>query len=176
MREKKLMDFIQTNDNMTRHEIVQKVVNTFINSEYSDRGKGIQFWYPVEELSGEIPLYIIRPGGLRGKWNFDFKVNIEQEFNMGKGTHAEVLTDFKNKKSEDPEKFTKLLQALTKVYECNNNVDKIIQNVPKLDACFKTGADVSTLLKVIKWMFVMEDIVYWNYKGRTMLYNHIMSA
>lgn len=32
-------------------------------------------------------------------------------------------------------------------------------------------AKVDVLLKVIKWMFIMEDIVYWNYPGRSMLYN-----
>ena len=27
------------------------------------------------------------------------------------------------------------------------------------------------LLKVIKWLFIMEDIIYWHYEGRAFLYN-----
>ena len=48
MPQKKVFDFISISDRMTRHEIVQKVVNIFISNEYLYRGKGIQFWYPVE--------------------------------------------------------------------------------------------------------------------------------
>jgi len=175
MREKKFYNFILIKDETTRHEIVQKVVNIFITTEYLERGKGIQFWYPVENLSGGKQLYIIRPGGLQ-KWNFDFKVNVEPEFGMGKGTHSELLLDFTNKKNENPEKFHELLQALTKMYNCNNHIDQILQSFPSLEISFRVGAKVDTLLKVIKWMFIMEDIVYWNYKGRTKLYNYLIEA
>ena len=175
MREKKFCDFILINDEMTRHEIVQKVINIFISAEYLERGKGIQFWYPVENLPEGKQLYIIRPGGMQ-KWNFDFKVNVEPEFGMGKGTHGEVLLDFKNKKIENPEKFPELLQALTKVYNCSNDIDQVVQSIQDLQASFQTGAKIDTLLKVIKWLFIMEDIVYWNYKGRTKLYDYLMEA
>jgi hypothetical protein len=66
-----------------------------------------------------------------------------------------------------------LIKALTEVYECNNNVDQVLQEPPVLESSFKTGAKVNILLKVVKWMFIMEDIVYWNYKGRTKLYNYL---
>ncbi len=97
MPSEKVFDFISIGGNMTRHEIVQKVVNTFINTEYSDRGKGIQFWYPVENLYDGGQLYIKRPGGLQ-KWNFDFKVNVEPDFGLGKGTHAEIFGDFQKRR------------------------------------------------------------------------------
>jgi hypothetical protein len=173
MRQKKFYDFILLDDKMTRHGIVQKVVNTFISTECSDRGQGIQFWYPVENLSDNKRLFIKRPGGLQ-KWNFDFKVNVEPEFELGKGTHKEVALDFQNKKIENPQKYPELLKALTQVYNCNNDVDQILQAIPDLEPSFKTGAKANVLLKVIKWMFIMEDIVYWNYKGRTKLYDYLM--
>lgn len=176
MREKKVHNFLEITDKMARHEIVQKVVNTFIGSEWSDRGKGIQFWYPVENLADGSQLFIIRPGGLRSKWNFDFKVNIEPEYKLGKGTHNEVTLDFQNKKLEAPEKYPDLLRGLTEIYECNNAVDQVVQEIQSLGTSFHTGADVKILLKVVKWMFIMEDIVYWNYQGRTMLYSHLMKA
>jgi hypothetical protein len=173
MPQKKVFDFISISGQTTRHEIVQKVVNTFISSEYPYRGKGIQFWYPVENLSNGEQLFIKRPGGLQ-KWNFDFKVNVEQDFGLGKGTHAEVALDFQNKKIENPLKYPELLKALTEVYNCNNNIDQVLQGIPVLGASFSTGAKVDILLKVIKWMFIMEDIVYWNYKGRAKLYDYLM--
>lgn len=45
---------IEIKGSMTRHEIVQKVVNTFINTEFEQRGRGVKFWYPVEQLPSSL--------------------------------------------------------------------------------------------------------------------------
>jgi hypothetical protein len=157
---------------LSRHEIVKKVVNTFIDSEYKDKGKGVVFRYPVEDLSIGKTLYIIRP---TRKWNFDFIVEIPPECNLGKGGHKEIATDLRNKKKENPEKFKELLQSLTEVYNCSeNDVDRVLERYPNLQTAFKTGAKIDVVLKVLKWMFIMEDIIYWNYEGRAKLYNFLM--
>lgn len=67
-----------------------------------------------------------------------------------------------------------LLQILTAIYDCSeNDVDRLLENYPNLQTSFQMGAKVDVLLKVVKWMFIMEDIVYWNYKGRAKLYDAI---
>ncbi len=63
-----------------------------------------------------------------------------------------------------------------KVYNCCNDIDQLLQDVPDLENSFRTGAKADVLLKVVKWMFIMEDIVYWNYKGRAKLYNYLMET
>jgi hypothetical protein len=157
---------------LSRHEIVKKVVNTFIDSEYKDKGKGVVFRYPVEDLSIGKTLYIIRPGL---KWNFDFRVEVTPEFNLGKGTHEEIAADLRNKQSENPGKFKELLQSLAEVYNCSeNDVDCVLGKYPNLQTAFKTGAKIDVVLKVLKWMFIMEDIIYWNYEGRAKLYNFLI--
>jgi len=164
---------IEIEGSLTRHEIVRKVVNIFIDTENQQRGHGVKFRYPVENLSINKQLFIFRPAGLN-KWNFDFKVEVLEEFGLGRGTHDEIVSDFQNKKLENPQKFTELLKALSSLYNCSeNNVDQVLKNYPDLQTSFQTGAKVDVLLKVVKWMFIMEDIVYWNYKGRAMLYNAI---
>lgn len=158
---------------LSRHEIVREVVNTFIDSESQHRGKGIKFRYFVENLSNNKKLFIFRPGGLN-KWNFDFKVEVLEEFGLGRGTHKEIVADFKNKKQENPKKFIILLDAVENLYNCSeNNVDRLMKKYHNLQASFKRGARVDVLLKILKWMFIMEDIVYWNYQGRSMLFNAI---
>jgi len=169
---------IEIKGSMTRHEIVQKIVNTFIDTEHEQRGRGVKFWYPVEQLQllsedKESRLFIFRPGGLR-KWNFDFKVNITPELGLSKGTHAEIASDLSNKKQENPQEFVKLIYAIEEIYSgSENDVDKVLAKYPTLHASFQTGAQVDILLKVLKWMFIMEDIVYWNYDGRAKLYNFL---
>jgi len=167
---------IEIKGSLTRDEIVKKVVNIFIDTESHHRGHGVKFRYLVENLSTGRQLFIFRPAGLN-KWNFDFKVEVLEEFGLGRGTHDEIKSDFQNKKQENPQKFNKLLEALTTLYNClENDVDRLLKNYPELRMSFQTGAKVDVLLKVVKWMFIMEDIVYWNYKGRAMLYNAIIEA
>jgi hypothetical protein len=155
-----------------RDEIVRRVINIFIDTESQQRGKGVKFRYPVENLSSvNKQLFIFRPGGLN-KWNFDFKVEVSEELGLGRGTHNEITSDFRNKKQENPQEFSTLLQALTAIYDCSeNDIDQLLKIYPSLETSFQTGAKVEILLKVVKWMFIMEDIVYWNYRGRAMLYN-----
>lgn len=166
---------IEIEGSLSRPEIVRKVVNIFIDTENLQRGRGVKFRYPVENLSINQQLFIFRPGGLN-KWNFDFKVEIPGESGLGKGSHDEILLDFQNKKRENPQKFNLLLEVLTAIYDClENDVDRLLENYPSLQTSFQTGAKVEILLKVVKWMFIMEDIVYWNYQGRSMLYNALMN-
>lgn len=164
---------IEIKGSMTRHEIVQKVVNTFINTEHEQRGRGVKFWYPVEQLPKDNRLFIFRPGGLQ-KWNFDFKVNVTPELGLEKGTHDDVATDLRNKKQENPQQFKKLIEVLGEIYGgSENDVDQVLTKYPDLQASFQTGAQIEVLLKILKWMFIMEDIVYWNYDGRAKLYNFL---
>jgi len=156
-----------------RDEIVRRVINIFIDTESQQRGKGVKFRYPVENLASvNKQLFIFRPGGLRGKWNFGFKVEMLEELGLGRGRHKEIILDFHNKKQENPQEFSALLQALTAIYDCSeNDVDQVLEYYPDLRTSFQTGAKIEILLKVVKWMFIMEDIVYWSYQGRATVYN-----
>lgn len=180
MTRKITCNMIEIKGSLTRHEIVQKVINIFINTEYQERGKGVQFRYPVEQLSSDpqlLPdntqLFIFRPGGLQ-KWNFDFKVDVTPDMGFGRGRHADIASDIRNKKHENPQRFGQLQQAIDEICSCSeSDVDQVLVKYPDLQTSFQTGAKVEILLKVLKWMFIMEDIVYWNYEGRLKLYNYL---
>ncbi len=156
---------------MRREDIVERVITEFIRTEGPQRGQGVKFRYPVEDLPGERKLFIIRPGGLQ-KWNFDFKVDVLPEFGLGKGTHKEMGADLASKKREDPGAYEVLLRAIGDLHDCTEcDVDRLLAEQPGLAPKFNVGARIDVLLKVLKWMFIMEDIVYWNYKGRSKLYD-----
>lgn len=161
---------INIQGSLPRHEIVQEVVNTFIKTEHDKKGKGIAFKYPVEKLK-DGQLFILRPGH---KKNFDFKVSITEITGLKGGTHEEIAMDLRKKKNENPEQFKNLSQILEKIYHCTeNNVGLLLENHPKLDESFQTGVKCSVLLKIIKWLFIMEDIIYWDVEGRSFLYNFL---
>lgn len=153
----------------SRHNIVKKVVNTFIKTEYNRKGKGVIFKYPVEKLP-KGHLFISRPGH---KKNFDFKVEITPNLDIGEGSHIEIADDLKRKKNAKPRGFGNLIKAVSEVYNCNEcGINRIISkyNLPK---SFKTGAETQIYLKIIKWLFIMEDIIYWDNEGRAFLFNFI---
>jgi len=161
---------IEIKGSMARHGIVRKVVNTFIKTEYRKKGKGVIFHYPVENLP-DGQLFIIRPGH---KKNFDFKVEVAVDCRLGEGSHIEIARDLRNKKQENQQKFEDLLNAITEIYNCaENDVDRVLTTYSYLDKSFKTGAKVEVILKVVKWLFIMEDIVYWDNEGRAFLFNFL---
>jgi len=162
---------IKIKGSLDRHKIVKKVVNAFITTEYRKKGKGIVFRYPVENLPDGQVLYIVRPGH---KKNFDFKVDIVVNCGFGKGSHEEIALDLRKKKFTSPRKFKKLWQALTDIYHCKeSDVDVILKKYDGLKSLSKRGAKPELLLKVIKWLFIMEDIVYWDNEGRSFLFNFL---
>jgi hypothetical protein len=59
---------------------------------------------------------------------------------------------------------------ITSLYNCSNNDvdDMLLKNSISYEGRIP-ATDI--LLKVIKWLFIMEDIIYWHYEGRAFLYN-----
>jgi len=160
---------IEIKRSLARHEIVKKVVNAFIKTEYRKKGKGVVFRYPVENLPDGQVLYIVRPGH---KKNFDFKVDVVINYGFGNGSHEEIALDLRKKNLKNPKKFKKLWQAIAEIYHCKeNDVDVILKTRGGLKRPFKSGGKPEPLLKVIKWLFIMEDIVYWDNEGRSFLFN-----
>jgi len=157
--------------NLPRHHIVKKVVSTFIKTEYRRKGKGVKFQYPVEKLPKGQVLCIARPGH---KKNFDFKVDVIPDHGFGEGSHKEIAMDLRRKRKEKPRNFAELLTTITQIYNCaENDIDALLKKHRSLKNSFKTGGPVEALLKIIKWLFIMEDIVYWDNEGRAFLFNFL---
>jgi len=149
-----------------RFEIVKVVVNAFIEFEKDKKGRGVEFRYPVETLSNGEKLYIHRPGV---KWNFDFKVEIPINCGLDEGRHDQIASLLRRLKQQDEQEFNKLWQIVTTLYKCqDNNVDVLLSKNP---VYYEGEPAMDILLKVIKWLFIMEDIIYWHYEGRAFLYN-----
>ena len=162
---------IKIKSSIARHEIVRKVVSTFISTEYNKKRKGVIFKYPVEDLKDKQQLFIIRPGH---KKNFDFKVEVIKKMGLGEGSHKKIASDLRKKMHESQQKTDNLLQAISEVYHCSeNDVNCVLEKYPNLKKEFQKGAKVEILLKVIKWLFIMEDIIYWDNEGRAFLYNFL---
>ena len=83
--------------------------------------------------------------------------------------HDDIFDDLKIKKQENDSRYEQLLRLIDLVFLCNDPTD-ILQSEEPL---FENGFPVDMLLKVIKWLFIEQDIRYWNWSGRNMFMNGI---
>ena len=101
----------------------------------------------------------------------DFQVWVERfEGNEDKRpSHKDVIEDIKIKMKENPQQIPELMKAIEEVWNCKEP-DEVLKNY-KFN--FKKGFSVELLLKILKWLFIEQDITYWNYDGRKMLFDAI---
>lgn len=162
----------------TSREDIRKVVTEAFLKEVAGTGKGVEtskYHYNVYKLSESKYVYLSRPAHLNKGFDFTVCVNDEtfpsKPNKNGKITYSNrpshdcILKDLQAKKSEDIRKYRTLLSIIHQIYE----VQCVTNNIPS----FITGYDVKMLLTIIKWLFIEQDITYWNYSGRKMLMDSI---
>jgi hypothetical protein len=102
-------------------------------------------------------------------------VEVTEEMGLKEGRHEQVVLDLRMKKQRNPQEFEDFLQAIEEVYHCSeNDIDRLLPRYPSLKEASGTGAEVEVILKILKWLFIMEDIVYWDVEGRAFLYNFVL--
>ncbi len=155
----------------TRQELRKEVVNTFLAEKagyWEDGEKHVtRYKYFVENLKDGRRVYLYRPTYLNK--GIDFQVWVEKYKNDkdGRPSHKDIFTDLSLKKQKEPTKINALLEAITEVYKCKE-LSQVLGGNSNLQ--FEEGMDIELILKIVKWLFIEQDITYWNYEGRTMLF------
>lgn len=167
----------------SRLSIKKQVVREFLK-ENPGTGRGdaaSRYKYCVETLKDGTKIILTRPTsqGYQKLRGFDFRIDVPGITFNKKGrarqtpSHDDILDDLKKKRREHPRLKNKLLEAIERVYDCED-VGKVFQDYRRLN--FTTGFSVELLLKVINWMFIEQDMRDWNFSGRMMLMNGIEKA
>jgi hypothetical protein len=154
---------------LKRHKIVKKAVDTFIETEHNQKGAGINFRYPVENVGSRGTIYIKRPGK---KKNFDFKVEVTEKHGIGAGKHGDICHAVCELKKADERAFKRFWEVLHAVYKCRES--DVAEALGRSKSRARLKRKYVELLKIIKWMFVMEDILYWDNEGRAFLFNVLL--
>ena len=153
----------------SRDELMKNAVKTFISEKpgyWKDGSKHVtRYNYFVEKLADGRRIYLKRPTFLNK--GIDFQVWVEKFDGEkdGRPSHKDIFRDIELKKNENPENIKKLVNAIDKVWNCEEP-DKVLK---ELDFEYKKGFSTEMLLKILKWLFIEQDITYWNYDGRIML-------
>lgn len=153
----------------TRNEVRKRVLEVLMD-EIPGTGAGnlsSKYTYFVEKLSDGNRIYLTRPAFLNK--GFDFVVRVENTDYGHKGayknvpSHKDISADLELKKEENPEMYKKFYELLKKVFECHDISEEEYKSIH-----FETGFSAEHILKVIKWLFIEQDIAYWSYSGRNM--------
>ena len=82
-------------------------------------------------------------------------------------SHVDVIDDLAGKVKAAPSLKEDLFAAVSDVYDCVEP-DEIMENRSALNGV-RTGLPMDKLLKIIKWLFIEQDLTYWLQTGRNML-------
>jgi hypothetical protein len=64
---------------------------------------------------------------------------------------------------DDSKAYANLFELIEHIYNCNE-----ISPEDYAHLRFASGLPVDMLLFIIKWLFIEQDVTYWNYSGRAM--------
>jgi hypothetical protein len=159
----------------TRAEIRNFVISSFI-AEAPGTGTGDLrsiYNYYVESLSDGNRIYLRRPAPLNK--GVDFEVHVENtNFGISRRTtrpsHDSILADLRNKYDENHSEYENVRILIERLYLCEP-----INNEEYLALHFNSGHPIELILKSIKWLFIEQDVTYWNWSGRAMLYSGLIA-
>jgi len=159
----------------TRNEVRMRVVAAFAE-ELPGTGRNedaSRYTYYVETLSDGNRIFLRRPANLHN--GFDFLVCVENyNFNenglprRNNPKHTDIIKDLQLKKDTQPTLYRRLFDLIEQVYLCHELRQESLQNLN-----FNVGFTSEVIIKTLKWFFIEQDIRYWNYSGRDMLWGGI---
>jgi len=161
----------------SKKEYRKKVIHNFLDEECGNHNKSTIYCYYVEKLKDNNRIYLKRPTALNK--GVDFEVRVENtQFRYGKygniistgnrPSHSDIYNDLVKKANEDRNKYDAFFLLVTKTYNCEELSDKELTSIK-----FENSHDSEMVLKVLKWLFIEQDVTYWNHSGRYMLFNSL---
>lgn len=153
----------------TRDEIREWVILEFLKEEAGLGTKELstKYIYTVEQCATGNSIELRRPAFLNKGMDFTVHVTNIQFRTKGafkdKPKHQEIIDDLIAKKNHDAKMYEKLTYILQEIYDCQHP-QNININIPSgLLSC-------EEVCLAIKWLWIEQDVTYWNFSGRAMLY------
>ncbi len=170
------LDIITGNHETDRNALRRQLLDWLIQEKAGTGNQELtsKYRYNVENISRGGYIYLTRPVPLNK--GFDFVIHAENcifSNNKDNPKHEDIINDLEIKKSSNFEQFHFIVDLINKVFLCYDPSDLL------LNVNFENnnnGLSVEILLKLIKWLFIEQDIRYWNWSGRNMFYKAIQEA
>lgn len=161
-----------------RKDIRNEVINWFLK-ENCGTGKGektSKYFYIVEEYQNK-KIILKRPAPLNK--GFDFEVSIESLYfksakrKHNRPAHNDIVCALKKAKNTNEQVYNSSIKfVLNEIYKCNS-INLSGNSMLTFIDDFNCSVPIEIILLAIKWLFIEQDITYWNRSGREMLFNSL---
>ena len=161
-----------------RKDIRKELTELFINEEPGTGKEELSSKYHyIVETYDSSSIVIKRPAGLNK--GYDFTVNVDNFYFKGMGrrhrnpSHKDVCSVLEYAKINYADDYEKVSFQINNIYNCNEYDFSEINHLKFIDS---DGVErpIAIILLVIKWLFIEQDITYWNWSGRNMLMNGLI--
>lgn len=160
---------------VSREEIRKELFARFLEEKCGQREgnliRATRYRYYVENLVDGRRIFLKRPARLNKGIDIEVWVERFDGIKDKRPSHNDISMDLMSKKSENPVEYAKLLNAIAGVYSCKIP-DELLRSY---NFQFTTGLSPELILKVLRWLFIEQDLTYWNWQGRNMLMQGILS-
>ena len=161
-----------------RVDIRNELVSLFLK-EQPGTGKGDDcsaYRYMVETFN-HYSVVLNRPVGLNK--GFDFTVNIDGMKFKKKRTysypsHQNIVDILQAVKNANPIQYQSVALEIRNIYNCSSPNLQNVAGITFLDYT-NTPRPIEIILLAIRWLFVEQDITYWNWSGRNMLFSSLQN-
>lgn len=167
------IDLIYPNNLNSREAIREFIILEFLK-ELSGNGtkeNASRYTYTVERCLTGRTIQLKRPAFLNK--GMDFTVHVSGVSFRSKGpfkdrpTHQEVIDDLNSKQQENPAEYKRLKDILQKIYHSQNYDVELLRSI-NIQAGLLSCEEVCL---TVKWLFIEQDVTYWNWSGRSMFFN-----
>ncbi|MCX2717476.1 hypothetical protein OQH61_06990 [Helicobacter sp. MIT 21-1697] len=167
----------------TREEIRKELVCLFLQEKSGwdfDEGKST-YKYIVERIEQYV-IYLQRPAPLNK--GFDFIVNVENMYfklndsrRHRNPSHKDIVYILMIYKQSFAREYSKIQELIKRIFLCENfNIAKEVQDLSPFVNYDGEAIPIAVILCCIKWLFIEQDVTYWNWSGRSMLFNHLQES
>lgn len=167
----------------TRKEIREELVSLFLQEKSGwdfKEGKS-SYRYNVEQVKQYI-IYLQRPAPLNK--GFDFIVKVENMyFKLDDGrrhrnpSHNDIFTILSTYQRYFTKEYSVIKGLIHRIFECeNSNIVESVKDLPPFTNYDGEEIPIAIILYCIKWLFIEQDITYWNWSGRRMLFKGLQDC
>ena len=158
---------------------IRKELVTLLLQEQPGTGAGInasRYRYTVDTFNN-YSIVLNRPAGLNK--GFDFTVNIQgmsfkKQRTYSNPSHQDIIDVLQSVKSANPTQYQNVSLEIRNIYNCVSPNFQNISGITFLDHT-NTPRPIEIILLAIKWLFIEQDITYWNWSGRNMLFSSLQN-
>ena len=158
---------------------IRKELVTLLLQEQPGTGAGVnasRYRYTVDTFNN-YSIVLNRPAGLNK--GFDFTVNIQgmsfkKQRTYSNPSHQDIIDVLQSVKSANPTQYQNVSLEIRNIYNCVSPNFQNISGITFLDHT-NTPRPIEIILLAIKWLFIEQDITYWNWSGRNMLFSNLQN-